>query len=138
MSSVSQVDIHQLRVPSLASCVLSAVLKKKKKKIIFIKLCSFINTDCRCSLYSFVFMGCRYVNTLLKLVPQVLALQEQLREAVQNGDMETCHGICRIAVTLGENHSRCVFIIAQTLKNKVILVSIVAINISRNYLPLKF
>lgn len=51
----------------------------------------------------------RYVNTLLKLVPQVLALQEQLREAVQNGDMETCHGICRIAVTLGENHSRWVF-----------------------------
>jgi len=42
------------------------------------------------------------------MVPQVLALQEQLREAVQNGDMETCHGICRIAVTLGENHSRCV------------------------------
>lgn len=53
-------------------------------------------------------MGCRYVNTLLKLVPKVLALQEQLREAVQNGDMETCHGICRIVVTLGENHSRCV------------------------------
>uniref|UniRef100_A0A672J8M1 Importin-13 n=1 Tax=Salarias fasciatus TaxID=181472 RepID=A0A672J8M1_SALFA len=52
----------------------------------------------------------RYVNTLLKLVPQVLALQEQLQEAVQNGDMETCHGICRIAVTLGENHSRCAFV----------------------------
>lgn len=32
VSSVSQVDIHQLRVPSLASCVLSAVLKKKIKK----------------------------------------------------------------------------------------------------------
>uniref|UniRef100_A0A8C7M8D7 Importin-13 n=1 Tax=Oncorhynchus kisutch TaxID=8019 RepID=A0A8C7M8D7_ONCKI len=48
----------------------------------------------------------RYVNTLLKLVPQVLSLQEQLREAVQNGDMETSHGICRIAVALGENHSR--------------------------------
>uniref|UniRef100_A0A3P9LIK3 Importin-13 n=1 Tax=Oryzias latipes TaxID=8090 RepID=A0A3P9LIK3_ORYLA len=48
----------------------------------------------------------RYVNTLLKLVPRVLALQDQLRAAVQNGDMETCHGICRIAVTLGENHSR--------------------------------
>ena len=55
-------------------------------------------------------MGCRYVNTLLKLVPQVLALHEQLREAVQNGDMETCHGICRIAVTLGENHSRYVLV----------------------------
>lgn len=52
---------------------------------------------------------CRYVNTLLKLVPQVLALQDQLREAVQNGDMETCHGICRITVSLGENHSRCVW-----------------------------
>ncbi|KAF7690146.1 hypothetical protein HF521_011950 [Silurus meridionalis] len=48
----------------------------------------------------------RYLNTLLKLVPQVLQLQDQLREAVQNGDMETSHGICRIAVSLGENHSR--------------------------------
>uniref|UniRef100_A0A673FNN9 Importin-13 n=1 Tax=Sinocyclocheilus rhinocerous TaxID=307959 RepID=A0A673FNN9_9TELE len=48
----------------------------------------------------------RYVNTLLKLVPQVLQLQEQLRDAIQNGDMETSHGICRIAVSLGENHSR--------------------------------
>ncbi|XP_043941377.1 importin-13 [Protopterus annectens] len=48
----------------------------------------------------------RYVNTLLKLIPQVLALQDQLRQAVQNGDMETSHGICRIAVALGENHSR--------------------------------
>ncbi|XP_048458058.1 importin-13 [Rhincodon typus] len=47
-----------------------------------------------------------YVNTLLKLIPQVLQLQEQLRQAVQNGDMETSHGICRIAVALGENHSR--------------------------------
>ncbi|KAK2539795.1 Ipo13 [Columba guinea] len=48
----------------------------------------------------------RYVNTLLKLIPSVLGLQEQLRQAVQSGDMETSHGICRIAVALGENHSR--------------------------------
>ncbi|XP_036611200.1 importin-13 [Trichosurus vulpecula] len=48
----------------------------------------------------------RYVNTLLKLIPLVLGLQEQLRQAVQNGDMETSHGICRVAVALGENHSR--------------------------------
>uniref|UniRef100_A0A8B9M986 Importin-13 n=1 Tax=Accipiter nisus TaxID=211598 RepID=A0A8B9M986_9AVES len=48
----------------------------------------------------------RYVNTLLKLIPPVLGLQEQLRQAVQSGDMETSHGICRIAVALGENHSR--------------------------------
>lgn len=50
--------------------------------------------------------ACRYVNTLLKLIPPVLGLQEQLRQAVQSGDMETSHGICRIAVALGENHSR--------------------------------
>ncbi|XP_038616088.1 importin-13 isoform X1 [Tachyglossus aculeatus] len=48
----------------------------------------------------------RYVNTLLKLISPVLGLQEQLRQAVQSGDMETSHGICRIAVALGENHSR--------------------------------
>ncbi|XP_072505267.1 importin-13 isoform X2 [Notamacropus eugenii] len=48
----------------------------------------------------------RYVNTLLKLIPLVLGLQDQLRQAVQNGDMETSHGICRVAVALGENHSR--------------------------------
>ncbi|XP_027693734.1 importin-13 [Vombatus ursinus] len=48
----------------------------------------------------------RYVNTLLKLIPLVLGLQEQLRQAVQNGDMEMSHGICRVAVALGENHSR--------------------------------
>jgi hypothetical protein len=51
-------------------------------------------------------LASRYVNTLLKLIPLVLGLQEQLRQAVQNGDMETSHGICRIAVALGENHSR--------------------------------
>uniref|UniRef100_A0A8C9WGE6 Importin-13 n=1 Tax=Scleropages formosus TaxID=113540 RepID=A0A8C9WGE6_SCLFO len=48
----------------------------------------------------------RHVSSLLKLVPQVLQRQDQLREAVQSGDMETSHGICRIAVALGENHSR--------------------------------
>ncbi|XP_072853617.2 importin-13 isoform X3 [Pogona vitticeps] len=48
----------------------------------------------------------RYVNTLLKLIQPVLELQEQLRQAVQSRDMETSHGICRIAVALGENHSR--------------------------------
>lgn len=52
------------------------------------------------------FVCSRYLNILLKLVPQVLQLQDQLREAVQSGDMETSHGICRIAVSLGENHSR--------------------------------
>ncbi|XP_053549561.1 importin-13 isoform X2 [Bombina bombina] len=48
----------------------------------------------------------RYVHTLLKLIPQALSLQDQLRQAVQNGDIETSHGICRIIIALGENHSR--------------------------------
>lgn len=48
----------------------------------------------------------RFADSLLKAVPQVLALQEQLKKAVQDGDMETSHGICRIAVALGETHCR--------------------------------
>lgn len=49
---------------------------------------------------------CRFADSLLKAVPQVLGLQEQLKKAVQDGDMETSHGICRIAVALGETHCR--------------------------------
>ncbi|XP_043117062.1 importin-13 isoform X2 [Puntigrus tetrazona] len=48
----------------------------------------------------------RFADSLLKVVPQVLALQEQLKKAVQDGDMETSHGVCRIAVALGETHCR--------------------------------
>ncbi|XP_077062460.1 importin-13 isoform X2 [Siphateles boraxobius] len=48
----------------------------------------------------------RFADSLLKVVPQVLGLQELLKKAVQDGDMETSHGICRIAVALGETHCR--------------------------------
>ncbi|XP_017275752.1 importin-13 isoform X2 [Kryptolebias marmoratus] len=48
----------------------------------------------------------RYINALLSLMPLVLGLFDQLKTAVQDGDMETSHGICRIAVALGETHSR--------------------------------
>ncbi|KAK7158798.1 hypothetical protein R3I94_005208 [Phoxinus phoxinus] len=48
----------------------------------------------------------RFADSLLKVVPQVLGLQEQLKKAVRDGDMETSHGICRIAVALGETHCR--------------------------------
>ncbi|KAM9323301.1 LOW QUALITY PROTEIN: importin-13-like [Pholidichthys leucotaenia] len=48
----------------------------------------------------------RYVNALLSLMPQVLGLYDQLKMAAQDGDMETSHGICRIAVAMGETHSR--------------------------------
>ncbi|CAG5897042.1 unnamed protein product [Menidia menidia] len=48
----------------------------------------------------------RYVGALLELVPLVLGLYDRLKTAAQEGDMETSHGICRIAVSLGETHSR--------------------------------
>ncbi|XP_042082110.1 importin-13 isoform X1 [Haplochromis burtoni] len=48
----------------------------------------------------------RYINALLSLMPLVLGLYDQLKTAAQDGDMETSHGICRIAVALGETHSR--------------------------------
>ncbi|XP_051943628.1 importin-13-like isoform X1 [Hippocampus zosterae] len=48
----------------------------------------------------------RYVSALMSLMPQVLGLHDQLKTAVQDGDMETSHGICRIAVAMGETHSR--------------------------------
>ncbi|KAA0718898.1 Importin-13 [Triplophysa tibetana] len=48
----------------------------------------------------------RFADSLLKIVPQVLGLQEQQKKAVQDGDMEISHGICRIAVALGETHCR--------------------------------
>uniref|UniRef100_A0A665V5W2 Importin-13 n=1 Tax=Echeneis naucrates TaxID=173247 RepID=A0A665V5W2_ECHNA len=48
----------------------------------------------------------RYVDALVKLMPLVLGLHDQLRKAAQGGDMETSHGICRIAVAMGETHSR--------------------------------
>ncbi|KAJ8012271.1 hypothetical protein DPEC_G00066940 [Dallia pectoralis] len=48
----------------------------------------------------------RYTDALVNLMPLVLGLHDQLKTAVREGDMETSHGICRIAVSLGETHSR--------------------------------
>ncbi|KAM9501408.1 importin-13 [Clarias gariepinus] len=48
----------------------------------------------------------RSADSLVKLLPHVLELQEQLKKAVQDRDMETSHGICRIVVALGETHCR--------------------------------
>ncbi|XP_068197386.1 importin-13-like [Antennarius striatus] len=48
----------------------------------------------------------RYINALVKLMPLVLGLHDQLKTAVRDGDMESSHGICRIAVAMGETHSR--------------------------------
>nr|XP_040026534.1 importin-13-like [Gasterosteus aculeatus aculeatus]XP_040026535.1 importin-13-like [Gasterosteus aculeatus aculeatus]XP_040026536.1 importin-13-like [Gasterosteus aculeatus aculeatus] len=48
----------------------------------------------------------RYIDALVTLTPLVLGLHDQLKRAAQDGDMETSHGICRIAVAMGETHSR--------------------------------
>ncbi|KAM9349553.1 importin-13-like [Symphorus nematophorus] len=48
----------------------------------------------------------RYIEALVNLMPLVLGLHDQLKTAAQDGDMETSHGICRIAVAMGETHSR--------------------------------
>ncbi|XP_017328196.1 importin-13 isoform X2 [Ictalurus punctatus] len=48
----------------------------------------------------------RSVDSLLNMLPCVLELQEQLKRAVQDRDMETSHGICRVVVALGETHCR--------------------------------
>ncbi|KAK7944786.1 hypothetical protein WMY93_000514 [Mugilogobius chulae] len=48
----------------------------------------------------------RYTDALLNLLPLVLGLLDQLKKAAHDGDMETSHGICRIAVAMGETHSR--------------------------------
>ncbi|XP_061652611.1 importin-13-like isoform X2 [Phyllopteryx taeniolatus] len=48
----------------------------------------------------------RYGNALMSLMPRVLGLHDQLRTAARAGDAETSHGICRIAVAMGETHSR--------------------------------
>uniref|UniRef100_A0A8C5HFZ0 Importin-13 n=1 Tax=Gouania willdenowi TaxID=441366 RepID=A0A8C5HFZ0_GOUWI len=48
----------------------------------------------------------RYVGALVSLVPLVLGFREQLDAAAQNGNMETSHGLCRIAIAMGETHSR--------------------------------
>lgn len=49
---------------------------------------------------------CRYIDALVNLVPLVLGLHDQLEKAARDGDMESSHGICRIAVAMGETHSR--------------------------------
>ncbi|XP_053484445.1 importin-13 isoform X3 [Ictalurus furcatus] len=48
----------------------------------------------------------RSVDSLVNMLPCVLELQEQLKRAVQDRDMETSHGICRVVVALGETHCR--------------------------------
>ncbi|XP_078656560.1 importin-13-like isoform X1 [Branchiostoma floridae x Branchiostoma belcheri] len=51
-------------------------------------------------------MAYKYPNTVQKFLPQVLQLQDMLETAIKDKDMDTCNGLCRLAVAIGENHSK--------------------------------
>ncbi|CAH1244188.1 IPO13 [Branchiostoma lanceolatum] len=51
-------------------------------------------------------MAYKYPNTVQKFIPQVLQLQDMLETAIKDKDMDTCNGLCRLAVAIGENHSK--------------------------------
>ncbi|CAL1539957.1 unnamed protein product [Lymnaea stagnalis] len=48
----------------------------------------------------------KYPVTIQRLLSEVLALHELLSHAVQDEDKETCEGICRVLVSLSENHTK--------------------------------
>ncbi|XP_072023500.1 LOW QUALITY PROTEIN: importin-13-like [Amphiura filiformis] len=48
----------------------------------------------------------KYPQSLRKIITQVLRLQDLLTTAVQEKDMDVVLGICRLAVSLGENHTK--------------------------------
>ncbi|XP_064604586.1 importin-13-like [Liolophura sinensis] len=48
----------------------------------------------------------RYPYTVKRLLPQVLQVQDMFNKAAQDSDMDTCHGICRLVVSVAENHSK--------------------------------
>ncbi|XP_060584457.1 importin-13-like, partial [Ruditapes philippinarum] len=48
----------------------------------------------------------RFPYTIQKLLPLVLQLQGMLNSATNDHDMDTCHGITQIVVSLAENHTK--------------------------------
>ncbi|XP_070563307.1 importin-13-like [Ptychodera flava] len=48
----------------------------------------------------------KFPNCILKIVPLILQLSDMFAKAVQEKDMDKCQGICRLAVAVGENHSK--------------------------------
>ncbi|CAL8280814.1 unnamed protein product [Lota lota] len=67
----------------------------------------------------------RCTEALVGLLPEVLRLRERLEAAAQAGDMETSHGICRIAVALGETHSRVLLEQVDQWQNYLALVNMI-------------
>ncbi|XP_022101728.1 importin-13-like isoform X1 [Acanthaster planci] len=48
----------------------------------------------------------KYPTSIRKVIKQVLQLQDHLASAVRDKDMDVVQGICRLAVSLGENNSK--------------------------------
>ncbi|XP_071799538.1 importin-13-like isoform X1 [Asterias amurensis] len=48
----------------------------------------------------------KYPLSIRKVIKQVLQLQDHLSSAVQDKDMDVVQGICRLAVSLGENNAK--------------------------------
>ncbi|XP_059166946.1 importin-13-like [Physella acuta] len=48
----------------------------------------------------------KYPVTIQRILSEVLALHELLSNAVHDEDKETCEGICRVIVSLSENHTK--------------------------------
>jgi len=48
----------------------------------------------------------KYPVTVQRILSSVLALQDMLSKALADEDKETCEGICRVVVSLSENHTK--------------------------------
>ncbi|XP_041359281.1 importin-13-like [Gigantopelta aegis] len=48
----------------------------------------------------------RYTVTMQKLLVHVLQLQDMLKKSAEGHDLETCHGLTRVIVSLAENHTK--------------------------------
>ncbi|XP_050405751.1 importin-13 [Patella vulgata] len=48
----------------------------------------------------------RFPYTIQKLLPQLHLLQEMFQKAIDDLDIEKSHGLCRIIVTIAENHTK--------------------------------
>ncbi|XP_077981150.1 importin-13-like [Glandiceps talaboti] len=61
----------------------------------------------------------KYPHTVIKMVPLVLQLRDLFTSAVQEKDMDRCQGICRLAVSIGENHSKAILECSDEYKQHV-------------------
>ncbi|XP_067677743.1 importin-13-like isoform X2 [Haliotis asinina] len=48
----------------------------------------------------------RFPYTIQKLLPNILNLQDMMKRVIDEKDMETTHGLCRIVMSLAETHTK--------------------------------